>query len=78
MTRSDERDVRDGEDVTVGFPRDVLDGLDAYVAVNPGEGARPQAIRQIVREWLQAQGFMRDPEAVGGTKPEDLNSANDG
>lgn len=68
----------DAEDVIATLPRDVLNGLDAFVASNSGEASRSQAIRRILREWLQAQGFMRDPEAVEGTRPEDLSSANDG
>ncbi|WP_223476658.1 CopG family ribbon-helix-helix protein [Oricola indica] len=66
------------EQVCTVLPRDVLNGLDAFVAAQAETRSRDEAIRQIVREWLQAQGHMRDPDAVAGVKPEDLNSANDG
>ena len=65
------------EDCTT-LPRDVLNGLDAFVAAKPEVASRGEAVRQILREWLQAQGHMRDPQAVEGVKPEDLSSANDG
>ncbi len=66
------------EEVCTTLPRDVLNGLDAFVAAQPEIASRGEAVRRVLREWLQAQGYMRDPEAVEGVKPEDLSSANDG
>ncbi|MAZ18447.1 hypothetical protein [Oricola sp.] len=66
------------EEVCTTLPRDVLNGLDAFVAGKPETASRGEAVRQILREWLQANGHMRDPQAVEGVRPEDLSSANDG
>jgi len=66
------------EEVCTTLPRDVLNGLDAFVAAKPETATRGEAVRHILREWLQARGHMRDPQAVEGVRPEDLSSANDG
>ena len=66
------------EEVCTTLPRDVLAGLDALVAAQPQTASRGEAVRHVLREWLQAKGYMRDPSAVGGIHPDDLSSANDG
>jgi hypothetical protein len=77
-TMSSSKNYSGTEEVCTTLPADVLNGLDALVAARPETVSRGEAVRHILREWLQARGYMRDPEAVEGVKPEDLSSANDG
>ena len=66
-----------GVELCVDVDRDLLTGLDTYSAAFREKPPRHETVRRILRDWLCAQGYMRSPGAVGGTKPEDLNSAND-
>ena len=66
------------EEVCTMLPTDILNGLDAMITMQPETASRDEAVRRILRDWLQANGFMRDPGAAVGIKPQDLSSANDG
>lgn len=57
--------------------QEIIGGLDAYAATLRDTPSRPEIIRRIVRDWLRAHGHMRPAGSRGGTRPEDLNSAND-
>ncbi|MCW2309737.1 hypothetical protein [Rhodobium gokarnense] len=42
---------------------DLLVPLDAFIsdeAVNPGNPSRPEAIRRILRDWLEERGYLND------------------
>ncbi len=67
----------DAEKVSVAFERDLLSGIDAYAAAQKDKPSRADAVQRILREWLQAHGFVRSSTLEEGTRPEDLNSAND-
>lgn len=52
----------DSERVDVRFPRDVLDGVDAFAAdakMNPDAPPRPEVVRRIVRDWLETHDYLK-------------------
>jgi metal-responsive CopG/Arc/MetJ family transcriptional regulator len=65
------------EEVCTTLPADILNALDALVAAQPETASRDEAVRHILRQWLRAKGYMRDPDAAEGIRPQDLSSAND-
>lgn len=75
-TRGRGRPVVDSERVDTRFPREALDGIDAFAAAEPDKPARTEAVRRIVRGWLIVHGYMGDGPAEG-TKPQDLNASKD-
>jgi metal-responsive CopG/Arc/MetJ family transcriptional regulator len=67
----------DAEKVSVALEHDLLAGIEAYSSTQKDSPSRPDAVRRILREWLQSNGFIRSLTAEEGRRPEDLNSAND-
>jgi Arc/MetJ-type ribon-helix-helix transcriptional regulator len=48
----------DTEAVTVRLPRDMLEAIEAYRREQETIPSRPEAIRQMLSDWLASKGFM--------------------
>lgn len=38
--------------------RDLLDGIDAFASSQADAPSRSEAIRRIIRDWLQSKGYL--------------------
>lgn len=50
----------DSEQVNLRIQRVELDGIDAFSEAQPDRPKRPEAIRRIIRDWLQKAGYLKD------------------
>lgn len=48
----------DTEQITVRLPRDLLNGVDALRKEQDNPPTRPEAIRDILRDWLRDKGYL--------------------
>ena len=53
----------DTEPVTVRLPRDVLDAVEKYRREQDSIPTRPEAIRQMLNDWLIGHGYLENPPA---------------
>lgn len=58
----------DSEPVTVRFPRDLLDAIDAFSADEADAPTRPESVRRLLRDHLTGLGYIEPPPS-----PEDAN-----
>lgn len=50
----------DSERVDTRLTRDLLDGIEAFASAEDDKPKRPEAIRRILRDWLQSKGYLKD------------------
>ena len=55
------RPTVDTEPVTVRLPRDILDAIEKYRREQSDIPSRPEAIRQMLADWLVGHGFLENP-----------------
>jgi len=76
----------DSERIDTRFARSLLIGIDAWIAKQPDQPSRPEAVRRLVEKGLAAPP---GPEQIGadaataaaaqkGISPDKLNAENDG
>lgn len=51
----------DTEPVTLRLPRDILDALERYRREQDSIPTRPEAVRQMMRDWLVGHGYLKIP-----------------
>ena len=77
----------DSERIDTRFARSLLIGIDAWIAKQPDQPSRPEAVRRLVEKGLAAP--PAGPEQIGanaatvaaaqkGISPDKLNAENDG
>lgn len=59
----------------IGFDQEMLDAVEAYRREQTPIPNQSEAIRAILADWLQSNGYLRSSQE--GTRPEDLNASND-
>ena len=66
----------DSERIDSRFNRDLLNGIDAFARSEPDGPSRPEALRRILRDWLNGHGYLgASDEAL---RLDQLNAENDG
>jgi hypothetical protein len=59
--KSSGRPAVDSIQLNFRLKRDLLDGIDAYIAGDAGRPARTEAVRRIIRDWLLGHGYLDLP-----------------
>ncbi|TPW27040.1 ribbon-helix-helix domain-containing protein [Pararhizobium mangrovi] len=67
----------EAETITLKLDDDLVARLEAFRSQNGHLSDDAHAVREILRRWLRENGFD-GPHDDAGTRPEALNSANDG
>ncbi len=52
----------DTEPVTLRLPRHLIDAVEAYRRAQPDIPTRPEAIRQMLADWLTTHGYLPSPK----------------
>lgn len=58
IKKSRGRPAVDSDQVNIRLVRGDLDAIDAFAAEQADSLTRPEAIRRIIRDWLQANGYL--------------------
>lgn len=52
----------DSEQIGIRLTRDLIDGIEAYQRDEPDAVPKTEAIRRIIRDWLQSKGYLPSPK----------------
>ena len=55
------RPLVDSEQMGIRLSRELLNGIDAYTRDGPTGVPRTEAVRRILRDWLNAHGYLANP-----------------
>lgn len=56
------RPAVDTEPVNLRLPREMLDAIESYRREQPDIPTRPEAIRQMLSDWLTTHGYLPSPK----------------